>query len=157
MPVTRQLAALLCCGAAALVVATAGCSKGDAKWSDPERPRAAGEAAAGPTDQGPPPKRRNSLEMSAETIFFLEGVLPVPTSDGTTSALAGSLVLRGQCHEGTLKIMVSARAENTQTTVDCDGEPHERELGQIKLGDPVGVRATGRKGTDFAIELAVQD
>ena len=156
MPVPRSLAAVALCGALALAAGAAGCGKVTARWSDP-KPDAAGGVADGPgTDQDAPPKRRNSLEMSAETIFFLEGVLPLRASDGTTSALTGNLILRGQCHDGTLTVMGSSRDGNKDTSVRCDGEPHERRLGAVKLGDPIGVRTTGKTGTDFAIELAVR-
>jgi hypothetical protein len=156
MLVPRSLTVLALTAALALSVATAGCGKVTARWSDP-KPGQAGVAADEPaTDQEAPPKRRNSLEMTAETIFFLEGVLPLKANDGTTSALSGSLVLRGQCHDGSLKVMVSSRDGNRETSVRCDGEPHERKLGAVKLGDPIGVRTTGKTGTDFAVELAVR-
>jgi hypothetical protein len=152
MPVRRFLAVVALCGATALSGATAGCSKVTARWSDP-KPTATGATGEEGVDQGPPPTRRNSLEMTAETVFFLEGVLPLNASDATTSALAGSLVLRGQCHDGTLKVTVNAPGGTRETSVSCDGKPHDQSLGKVKVGDPIGIRTTGKKGTDFAIVL----
>jgi len=154
MPVRRSLAVLVLCGAAALTGATAGCSKVTARWADPEP-----TATAAPVDEGAPqeapPKRRNTLEMTAKTVYFLEGVLPLAASDVTTSALAGSMVLRGQCHDGTLRVTVDTPSGPRKASVDCDGKPHEEPLGTVKVGDALGITATGRKSTAFAIELAV--
>ncbi|HEU5108275.1 MAG TPA: hypothetical protein VFT95_06935 [Micromonosporaceae bacterium] len=155
MPVRRFLTVAALCGATALSGATAGCSKVTARWSDPEPTPTAAAVDEG-TQQQAPPKRRNSLEMSAETVYFLEGVLPLAAADVTTSALAGSLVLRGQCHDGTLNVTLNAPSGTRKATVDCDGKPHEQPMGKVKVGDPLGINATGEKGTDFAIELAAR-
>ena len=37
-----------------------------------------------------------------------------------------------------------------------DGKPHDTPIGTVKVGDTLGVRATGDKGTDFAVELLVR-
>ena len=154
MPLRRFLAVAALCGAAALSGTTAGCSKVTARWADP-KPTATAAPEEG-TAQQAPPKRRNTLEMSAQTVYFLEGVLPQSAGDVTTSALGGKLVLRGQCHEGSLKVLVHTPSGRKDASVDCDGKPHESPLGTVKVGDPLGIRATGEKGTDFAIELLVR-
>jgi hypothetical protein len=155
MRVSRATVALF--GAAALCAAVAGC--GDpptARWVEPAaagQAPATGEQPAPPAD--PPPSRRNSLQASADTVYFLESVLP-SQPDGTTAALAGPLALRAQCHEGRLTVVVTGPAGRKRTVVACDGRPHERAVGRIKVGDVVSVETTGRKGTDFAIELLVK-
>jgi len=152
MPVRRFLVVVALCGATLLSGAAAGCGKETAKWLDP-RDRAAATGEEG-VAQGPAPERRNSLEMSAATVFFLEGVLPLKASDGTTSALNGRLLLRGQCHDGTLKVTVTTARDGARSaSIQCDGRPHEQTLGVVKLGDPIGVTTTGKAGTDFAIDL----
>jgi hypothetical protein len=154
MPLRRFLAVAALSGATALSGAIAGCSKVTAQWADP-KPTATAAAEEG-TAQQAPPKRRNTLEMSAQTVFFLEGVLPLAAGDATTSALAGKLVLRGQCHEGSLKVIINTPSGRKDAAVDCDGKPHESPLGTVKVGDALGIRATGEKNTDFAIELLVR-
>lgn len=153
MRVHRFLATVALCGAVVASGATAGCGAVKARWSAPEPPATMPPDQDGTADDAPPP-RSNSLEMSGETLYFLEGKLPTSEFDGTTAAFGGSLVLRAQCHNGSLEIEVSAPAGIKQVAVNCDGKPHERPMGTVKAGDALGVTATGDKGTDFAIELA---
>ena len=54
-------------------------------------------------------------------------------TDATTSALAGKLVLRGQCHEGALKVITNTPSGRRDANVDCDGKPHETPLGTVKV------------------------
>ena len=155
MRVHRFLVAVVLCGAAVLSGATAGCGVVTARWSDP-KPEA---PATMPADQDgtaddPPPPRRNSLEMSAETLYFLEGKLPTNQYDGTTAAFGGTMTLRAQCHDGTLKVVITGPTGVREMKVSCDGTPHEKAMGKVDAGDPLSVAATGKAGTDFAIELA---
>jgi hypothetical protein len=154
MRVTRFLLAAALCGA------VAGCDAAAPRWSDADPPPAdqasgdtAGNAGAGEAPDTAKPTRRNTLEVTAESIFFLEGVLPLPATDGTTAALTGAMTLRGQCHDGSMTVVVTGPAGSKRTPVQCDGAPHERELGKVKVGDAISVGATGKAGTDFAIEL----
>lgn len=107
------------------------------------------------TAYDPPPPRRNSLTISDRTLLFLEGELDGRRSDTTTAALAGGLVLRAQCHDGSLAVTVTgAGGRAGRATLACDGKPKERRLGAVRVGDPLAVEITGRTGTDFAVELA---
>jgi hypothetical protein len=151
--------ALGLCGAVALCGTVAGCGDGArAQWVEP-----AAEASQGvvtgeqPGEPGdPPPSRRNSLQAGVNTVFFLEGVLPT-RPDGTTASLTGPLALRAQCHEGRLTVVVTGPAGRKRTAVTCDGRPYERALGgSIKPGDPLSIQLSGKKGTDFAVELYVR-
>jgi hypothetical protein len=153
----RFLATVVLAGAVTLA---AGCDAVSARWSDPPPPsptaQPTGQEGTGDqqdTADQPPPTRRNSLEVTEQTVFFLEGVLPSKQADGTTSALTGSLVLRAECHNGSLAVKVSGPTGTKKTTVSCDGRPHDRTLGNVKLGDALGVETTGKAGTDFAVAL----
>lgn len=156
MIVRRSLLALALGGGVALSGAAAGCDSVSARWSDPEPAGPAVGQVDPATAQDPPPTRRNSLEMTDRTVYFLEGVLPMKASDGTTSALAGALVLRGECHDGSLRVVVNGPDGTKKTSVECDGQPHERGHGTVKAGDALTVTVSGKSGTDFAIELAVK-
>jgi hypothetical protein len=141
--------------AVALCAATTGCSSVAPDWLNPDAPPADSAKDGDRVPEDPPPTRRNSLEMTADTVYFLEGILPAP-ADSTTAALEGSLYLRGQCHDGSLTVKVIGPAGSKNTKVTCDGAAHERALGKLELGDALSVQPTGSKGTDFAIELVVK-
>jgi hypothetical protein len=152
----RFLVAVALCAATAATAATTACSSVAPQWSNPDPPADEGIGDGGRAPDDPPPTRRNSLEMSADTLYFLEGILPQKGADGTTAALAGPMYLRGQCHDGSMTVVVTGPAGAKKTAVRCDGRPHERALGDIEVGDTLSVAATGKAGTDFAIELVIK-
>jgi hypothetical protein len=141
--------------AVALCAATTGCSSVAPDWLNPDAAPSEAAQEGDPVPEDPPPTRRNSLEMTADTVYFQEGILPMQ-ADGTTAALEGALFLRGQCHDGSMSVKVISPVGPKTTAVTCDGKPHERSLGKLELGDPLSIEATGAKGTDFAIELVVK-
>lgn len=160
MLVRRFLATVWLSAVAVPTALVAGCSVVPARWSDPKpaatQPGGEGRVGdAGDTADQPPPARSNSLEPSSHTLYFLEGRLPQRAADGTTASLAGALVMRGQCHDGELRVVVTnGVAGSRETPVSCDGRPHERALGRVKVGDTLSVELRGDSGTDFAVELA---
>lgn len=164
MFVRRFLVTAALLGVVAATAGAAGCSALPARWSDPEPQPTTAEPAgegrvgdAGDTADQPPPKRTNTLEAGAKTLYFLEGELPAGGADGTTASLGGSLVLRGQCHNGTLRVLVTNGVSGEdEARIGCDGKAHERPLGKVKIGDTVSVELKGKSGTDFAIDLVAR-